>query len=126
MAFVSQLQLAADLPAASMVFTALLAGILLLLLVSKKLTGSNGRISGLPLPPSPPGLPVLGHLHLLGPLPHRSLRDLAAKYSPVIHLRLGRVPTVVACSAAAAEEAMKARDLAFASRPRLAMVDRFY
>jgi cytochrome P450 len=43
-----------------------------------------------------------------------------------MYLRLGRVPTVVACSAAAAEEAMKTRDLAFASRPRLFMVERFY
>ncbi|CAN6380936.1 unnamed protein product [Urochloa humidicola] len=33
-------------------------------------------------------------------------------------LRLGRVPVVVASSASAAEEAMRARDLDFASRPR--------
>ncbi|KAM3318017.1 hypothetical protein ACQJBY_035639 [Aegilops geniculata] len=78
------------------------------------------------LPPSPRGLPVVGHLHLLGSLPHRSLRSLAASHGPVMHLRLGRVPTVVASSAAAAEEAMKTRDLDFAGRPRLLMVDRFY
>ncbi|XP_037444329.1 (+)-menthofuran synthase-like [Triticum dicoccoides] len=77
-------------------------------------------------PPSPRGLPVVGHLHLLGSLPHRSLRSLAASHGPVMHLRLGRVPTVVASSAAAAEEAMKTRDLDFAGRPRLLMVDRFY
>jgi hypothetical protein len=39
-------------------------------------------------------------------------------------LRLGRVPTVVASSAAAAEEAMKTRDLAFSGRPRLLMAER--
>ena len=39
-------------------------------------------------------------------------------------LRLGRVPTVVVSSAAAAEEVMRARDLAFASRPRSAMAER--
>jgi cytochrome P450 len=38
-------------------------------------------------------------------------------------LHLGRVPTVVVSSAAAAQEAMKTRDLAFASRPRGRMVE---
>lgn len=103
--------------------------VIAVLFVSKKrLTGSSGRTTTrtMPLPPSPPSLPVVGHLHLLGSLPHRRLRALAAKYGPVIHLRLGGVPTVVACSAAAAEEAVKAHNLAFASRPRLSMVDRGY
>ncbi|KAE8767674.1 Cytochrome P450 71A4 [Hordeum vulgare] len=96
-------------------------------LVSSRGSRSNAaRKAELRLPPTPPGLPVVGHLHLLGSLPHRSLRALAATYGPVMHLRLGRVPTVVACSAAAAEEAMRTRDLDFASRPRLLMVDRFY
>ncbi|CAL4928229.1 unnamed protein product [Urochloa decumbens] len=76
------------------------------------------------LPPSPRSLPLLGHLHLLGPLPHRALRSLATAHGPVMLLRLGRVPTVVASSAAAAEEAMRARDLDFASRPRSAVADR--
>ncbi|CAO2199688.1 unnamed protein product [Urochloa humidicola] len=76
------------------------------------------------LPPSPPGLPVLGHLHLLGSLPHRALRSLARAHGPVMLLRLGRVPTVVVSSATGAEEVMRARDLTFASRPRSAMADR--
>ncbi|CAL4952523.1 unnamed protein product [Urochloa decumbens] len=84
--------------------------------------GGDGRRR--PLPPSPRGLPVLGHLHLLGSLPHRSLRSLAHAHGPVMLLRLGRVPAVVVSSAAGAEEVMRARDLAFASRPRSAMADR--
>ncbi|KAB8080603.1 hypothetical protein EE612_001207, partial [Oryza sativa] len=77
------------------------------------------------LPPSPPwGLPLLGHLHLLGALPHRALRSLAAAHGPVLLLRLGRVPVVVVSSAAAAEEVMRTRDLEFASRPRVAMAER--
>uniref|UniRef100_A0A452YJW7 Cytochrome P450 71A1 n=1 Tax=Aegilops tauschii subsp. strangulata TaxID=200361 RepID=A0A452YJW7_AEGTS len=103
-----------------------LAFLLFTLLVSKTRSKVAARRT---LPPSPPSLPVFGHLRLLGSLPHRSLRSLAASYGPVMYLRLGRVPTVVACSAAAAEEAMKTRDLAFASRPKLfmevaALVDR--
>nr|CAB3471705.1 unnamed protein product [Digitaria exilis] len=52
------------------------------------------RADGRRLPPSPPGLPLLGHLHLLGRLPHRALRSLAVAHGPVMLLRLGRVPTV--------------------------------
>ncbi|KAG8045774.1 hypothetical protein GUJ93_ZPchr0008g12391 [Zizania palustris] len=78
----------------------------------------------LPLPPSPPGIPLLGHLPLLGSLPHRKLRSMAEAYGPVMLLRFGRVPTVVASSAAAAQEAMRTRDLAFASRPRVRMAER--
>ncbi|CAO2175187.1 unnamed protein product [Urochloa humidicola] len=77
------------------------------------------------LPPSPPGaLPLLGHLHQLGRLPHRALRSLAASHGPVILLRFGGAPTMVVSSAAAAEEALRGRDAAFASRPRSAMADR--
>uniref|UniRef100_J3KXW8 Cytochrome P450 n=1 Tax=Oryza brachyantha TaxID=4533 RepID=J3KXW8_ORYBR len=85
-------------------------------------SGDGGR--RLPLPPSPPGFPVLGHLQLLGSLPHRKLRSLAEAHGPVMLLRFGRVPTVVASSAAAAEEVMKTRDLAYASRPRVRMAER--
>ncbi|RCV26479.1 hypothetical protein SETIT_5G248700v2 [Setaria italica] len=84
--------------------------------------GGDGRRRR--LAPSPRGLPVLGHLHLLGSLPHGALRSLSLAHGPVMLLRLGRVPTVVVSSAAGAEEVMRARDLAFASRPRSAMADR--
>ncbi|CAL4966158.1 unnamed protein product [Urochloa decumbens] len=93
-----------------------------LLLLSSAKKGRPGPADGCRrLPPSPPGLPLIGHLHLLGRLPHRALRSLAASHGPVMLLRLGRVPTVVASSSAAAEEAMKTRDLAFSGRPGLLM-----
>ncbi|CAM0880507.1 unnamed protein product [Alopecurus aequalis] len=85
-------------------------------------SGNDGRLRQ--LPPSPRGIPLLGHLHLLGSLPHRALRSLAAAHGPVLLLRLGRVPAVIVSSATAAEEVMKTRDLAFASRPPSAMAER--
>ncbi|KAJ1281882.1 hypothetical protein BS78_03G007700 [Paspalum vaginatum] len=96
---------------------------LLFFATSRKQGSPSGR-DGRRLPPSPPGLPLLGHLPLLGPLPHRKLRSMAESYGPVMLLHLGRVPTVVASSAAAAQEVMKTRDLAFASRPRVRMAER--
>ncbi|TVU22987.1 hypothetical protein EJB05_32712, partial [Eragrostis curvula] len=91
----------------------------------QSISGSNSSNGRKKLPPSPPGLPLLGHLHLLvGSLPHRSLRSVAASHGPVVLLRLGRVPTVVVSSAAGAEEVLRTRDLGFASRPRLLMAER--
>ncbi|KAJ1268527.1 hypothetical protein BS78_07G141600 [Paspalum vaginatum] len=71
------------------------------------------------LPPSPWRLPVIGNLHQLGSLQHRSLRALAAAHGPVMLLRLGQMPAVLVSSADAAREVMQAQDHVFASRPWL-------
>uniref|UniRef100_A0A0A8Z4Y5 Uncharacterized protein n=1 Tax=Arundo donax TaxID=35708 RepID=A0A0A8Z4Y5_ARUDO len=69
------------------------------------------------LPPSPWTLPLIGHLHhLAGALPHRAMRDLAARHGPLMLLRLGGLPVVVA------REVMRTRDLDFATRPVSRMV----
>ncbi|XP_061344801.1 cytochrome P450 71AU50-like [Gastrolobium bilobum] len=69
------------------------------------------------LPPGPIGLPILGSLHKLGANPHRDLHQLAQKHGPIMHLRLGFVPTIVVSSPQAAEQFLKTHDLVFASRP---------
>ncbi|XP_073363507.1 uncharacterized protein [Aegilops tauschii subsp. strangulata] len=75
------------------------------------------------LPPSPWALPVIGHLHhLVGDLPHRAVRHLARRHGPLLLLRLGGLPVVVASSADAAHEVMVVRDVDFATRPISRMI----
>eukprot|EP01018_Ginkgo_biloba_P011132 Gb_18169 [translate_table: standard] len=69
------------------------------------------------LPPGPASLPMVGNLHMLGKLPHRALSALSKKYGPLMFMRVGSVPTVVASSPDMAKEILKIHDLAFASRP---------
>ncbi|KAH7524852.1 hypothetical protein FEM48_Zijuj06G0162900 [Ziziphus jujuba var. spinosa] len=69
------------------------------------------------LPPGPRGFPIFGSLHLLGEFPHRDLHQLAKHYGPIMHLRLGLVPTTVVSSPQAAELFLKTHDLVFATRP---------
>ncbi|KAL6636514.1 hypothetical protein ACP70R_024086 [Stipagrostis hirtigluma subsp. patula] len=87
------------------------------LLLMSRSRGSSTAKKGLRLPPGPTPVPVLGNLHQLGALPHRSLRELARRHGPVMLLRLGTVPTVVVSSPAAAREVMKAHDADCCSRP---------
>ncbi|KAL5711205.1 hypothetical protein ACHQM5_021688 [Ranunculus cassubicifolius] len=70
------------------------------------------------LPPGPRGLPLLGHLHMLGELPHRSLHCMAKKYGPIMHIRIGLVPVIVASSPEYAELFLKTHDAVFADRPK--------
>ncbi|XP_010541580.1 PREDICTED: cytochrome P450 71B12-like [Tarenaya hassleriana] len=72
------------------------------------------------LPPGPKGLPVVGNLHQLGSQPHRSLFELSKKYGPLMYLKLGNVPTVVASTPETAREILKTCDVDCCSRPYLA------
>ncbi|XP_037470621.1 indole-2-monooxygenase-like [Triticum dicoccoides] len=86
-------------------------------------TGKRQQLAGR-LPPSPSALPIIGHLHLLGSLPHVSLRSLARKHGPdVMLLRLGAVPTLVVSSPRAAEALLRTHDHVFASRPHSMVTD---
>lgn len=67
-------------------------------------------------PPSPPALPIIGHLHLLKPLVHQAFRDLSEQHGPLVLLRLGSVRFVVASTPSLAREFLKTHELAYSFR----------
>ncbi|KAK4484291.1 hypothetical protein RD792_011519 [Penstemon davidsonii] len=62
-------------------------------------------------------LPIISHFHLLGKNPHHDLQRLAQKHGPIMYMKLGSVPTIIASSATAAKLFLKTHDRVFASRP---------
>ncbi|GJN12983.1 hypothetical protein PR202_ga31314 [Eleusine coracana subsp. coracana] len=71
------------------------------------------------LPPSPPSLPLIGHLHLFKKPLHRSLSNLASSHGPVLLLRFGSRLVVHVADPAVAEECLTIHDVTFANRPQL-------
>ncbi|CAN6372435.1 unnamed protein product [Urochloa humidicola] len=101
----------------------------LLLLLHVASRGNDRRRQRKRLPPSPPGMPIIGHLHLVGDLPHVSLRDLAAKHDRgdgLMLLRLGGVPNLIVSTPHAAQAVLRTHDHVFASRPPSTIVDDLY
>eukprot|EP00246_Nothoceros_aenigmaticus_P017309 TRINITY_DN8392_c0_g1_i2.p1 TRINITY_DN8392_c0_g1~~TRINITY_DN8392_c0_g1_i2.p1 ORF type:complete len:132 (+),score=11.15 TRINITY_DN8392_c0_g1_i2:66-461(+) len=80
------------------------------------------------LPPGPPGIPVLGNMLALGgsKLLHENLADMSKQYGPLMFLRLGSTPCVVASSPEVFKLILKDQDRVFASRRRNWDTDIFY
>ncbi|XVE56695.1 hypothetical protein DITRI_Ditri04bG0031300 [Diplodiscus trichospermus] len=89
----------------------------LVLLLSLLIWLKLARRKKLNLPPSPPKLPIIGNIHQLGRLPHRSLRDLSRKYGSLLLLHLGHNPTLVVSSTEIVREIVKNHDIVFSNRP---------
>ncbi|CAL4919202.1 unnamed protein product [Urochloa decumbens] len=69
------------------------------------------------LPPSPPAVPFLGHLHLVKTPFHAALIRMAARHGPVFSLRMGSRRAVVVSSPECARECFTEHDVCFANRP---------
>lgn len=83
----------------------------------KVLRIQSGRKHGLNLPPTPPALPIIGHLHLMKLPFHRFLQSLSLKYGGIFSLRLGSRFVVVISSPSAVEECFTKNDIVLANRP---------
>ncbi|XVF49791.1 hypothetical protein PTKIN_Ptkin04bG0043900 [Pterospermum kingtungense] len=90
----------------------------LILLVSLLIWLKLAKGKKLNLPPSPPKLPIIGNIHQLGKLPHRSFQDLSRKYGSLLLLQLGHNPTVVVSSAELARDILKNHDIVFSGRQK--------
>ncbi|KAF5809542.1 putative cytochrome P450 [Helianthus annuus] len=82
-----------------------------LVFLVKLLTHQQGKNP----PPSPPSIPIIGHLHLINGHVHRVLQHLSSKYGPVMALRFGTRPVVVITSPSAAEECFTKNDIVLAT-----------
>ncbi|XP_071923596.1 cytochrome P450 81Q32-like [Coffea arabica] len=69
-------------------------------------------------PPSPPSLPLIGHLHLLKEPLNQTLQSLCSKYGDILLLRLGVRKVLIVTSPSAAEECFTKNDIIFANRPK--------
>ncbi|KAG9446573.1 hypothetical protein H6P81_012701 [Aristolochia fimbriata] len=93
--------------------------LLLLLVPAFLLFDSKRRQSGrvVVLPPGPSQLPIIGNIHQLREVTHRTLWSLSKQYGPLMFLKLGRRPLLIVSSAEMAKEVMRSQDLQFCSRP---------
>ncbi|XP_045801636.1 cytochrome P450 93A3-like [Trifolium pratense] len=67
-------------------------------------------------PPSPPTLPIIGHLHLISKLPHKSFHKLSTQYGPLMQIYLGSMLCVVTSSPEIAKEFLKTNETYFSNR----------
>ncbi|CAH8384896.1 unnamed protein product [Eruca vesicaria subsp. sativa] len=68
-------------------------------------------------PPSPPSLPVIGHLHLLlSAVSHKAFHNISTKYGPLLYLKIFSFPIVLASSASVAYELFRTHDVNVSSR----------
>ncbi|XP_048490047.2 cytochrome P450 736A117 [Beta vulgaris subsp. vulgaris] len=100
--------------------------VLLFVIFFYKFLLENSANNGKNLPPSPPKLPIIGNLHQLGSLPHRSLHALSQQHGKLMFLYMGSKPTLVVSSADAAQKIMQTYDVIFSNRPKSRSASRIF
>ncbi|RZC66975.1 hypothetical protein C5167_010653 [Papaver somniferum] len=68
-------------------------------------------------PPTPPALPIIGHLHLINKPLNKALKGLSDRYGPVLLLRFGSQSVLALSSPSSVEECLTKNDIIFANRP---------
>ncbi|KAL6521866.1 hypothetical protein OROMI_031743 [Orobanche minor] len=99
----------------------LLASLSMFLLIVLKKYSSRQKPNS---PPTPPSLPIIGHLHLIKQSLHLSLSSLSSRYGPIFSLQLGSKSFVVVSSPSAVEECFTKNDVVLADRPKTMAGDR--
>ncbi|ROW06201.1 hypothetical protein VMCG_04577 [Cytospora schulzeri] len=93
-----------------------------ILLVHRSLRYFSNRSNHLPLPPGPPGLPLIGNLHQA---PKSRVwaqwHAWAKEYGPVVYLNMLGQPLVILNSAKAAQDLLARRGAIYSDRPRLVL-----
>ncbi|KAJ6328028.1 hypothetical protein OIU77_009836 [Salix suchowensis] len=96
----------------NMLFCYCLALFFLIFLVIKYVFHGNKN-----LPPGPPSLPIIGHLHLLKPPLLLTLQTLLQQYGPILSLKVGCRSMLVLSSSSAVEECFTKNDVVLSNRP---------
>lgn len=74
------------------------------------------------LPPSPPSLPIIGHLHLIiSSSMHKCFQKISSKYGQFLYLRIFHVPIVLVSSPTVAYEIFKTHDMNVSYRGPIAI-----
>ncbi|MBA0573834.1 hypothetical protein Golob_001091, partial [Gossypium lobatum] len=101
-------------------FQVLLSILLVSFFILRSLKKSKPKNPDLKPIPGPRKFPVIGNLHqIASPSPHKTLRDLALKHGPLMHLQLGEISTVIVSSPEVAKEVTKTHDINFSYRPAM-------
>ncbi|KAM5539416.1 hypothetical protein V8D89_006868 [Ganoderma adspersum] len=97
--------------------------VLLLVILYRRRSGLLARSRGHPLPPGPPGLPILGNLlDIPKDVPWEGYRDLNRKYGKIISLRAMGQTIVVIEDVKIAVELFERRSAIYSSRPSSNMI----